>query len=76
VTVVDTKGKLRFLLVKVAGNDNQQIISLGPKVTHDAFAMPTFFQVTANASGDVLIAVDALCAKGPPLTAFVNILFN
>jgi hypothetical protein len=45
-------------------------------VNRAGFALPTFYQVTADASGNVLITVDAVCTKGPAITVFVNVIFN
>jgi hypothetical protein len=73
VTVVDRKSKLDYLLVRAG---DLQFLSLGGKATHEAFALPTFIKVTSDASGNVLITLDALCRKGPEITAFVNVIFN
>jgi hypothetical protein len=76
VTVVDRKGKLEYLLVRAEGDENSQLLSIGPKVTHESVAFTaSLFQVTTDATGNVLITVDALCRKGPDLTAFVNVTF-
>jgi hypothetical protein len=75
VTVVDRKGKLEYLLVRAGGSDHLQILSMGPRMTQASIALTGFFGVMSDASGNVLITVDAVCRKGPDLTAFVNVMF-
>ena len=50
-------------------------LGMGPKRTHASVALEGFFPVKSDASGNVLITVDAVCRNGPDLTAFVNVMF-
>ena len=69
-------GVVEYMLVRAQGDENKQLLSLGPKETHESMLfISSLYQVMSDATGNVLITVDALCRNGPDLTAFVNVIF-
>jgi hypothetical protein len=77
VTAIDPRGALLYVVIRGQGDEKKQILSIGPGTTHAGFAMPTFYQVTADASGQVLITIDGACTAGAGLVqAIVTIYFN
>jgi hypothetical protein len=75
VTVLGTS--LLYLVVRGQGDELKQVLTVGAGGTHVGFAMPTFYQVTANALGNVLITIDAGCSPGSgQVQALVTVYFN
>ena len=68
VTLFENRGGLQYLIVRAEGDPQKQIVSLAHN--ENAARGPAsgggvvFFQVTANAAGNVLIRLDGACSGG------------
>ena len=77
VSLFQNPAGLLYLVMRGQGDELKQFISLGAGESGARFAMPTFYQVTANALGNVLITIDAACAPGFGQTqGFATVFFN
>ena len=74
-TVLDTRGALRGLVVKLQDDDTKELISVGPGETQARTDYTGFIQVAVNAAGKVPISIDATCTPGAPLQGVVSVLF-
>ena len=75
ITAVDTRGSVLYVLVDALNSPNLTLITTGPGAPHAAAYFTGFFKVTADATGNILIGVEAACTPGPPLPLIIVIQF-
>ena len=68
---------LLYMVVRGEGDEQKQVLTVGPGGTRVGASLPTFYSVSSNASGNVLITIDSACTPGSgSVQALVTIFFN
>ena len=64
------------LRLSVPGDPTKMVLIMGGGEVSARFAMPTFYQVTSNASGNIPMQVGAACGGGGQIRGTVLLIFN
>ena len=64
VTLFENNGGLQYVILRGEGNPLKQVLSLGKTDNTARFALPTFYPVTANLAGNVVVTIDGACNGG------------
>ena len=70
------RGGIRFLRLSAPADLTKSVLVMGAGETSARFALPTFYQVPANASGNVAMQVTGVCNGGGSLQGFTTLIFN
>jgi hypothetical protein len=76
ISVTQPRGGIKFLRLMAPGDPTKVVLIMGNDETSARFAMPTFYQVPANASGNVAMALIGACNGGGSAQGMVNLYFN
>jgi len=76
IALTDPRGGIVVLRLSAPGDPGKTVIVMGAGETSARFALPTFFQVAANASGNVAIQVAGVCRGGGTLRGIATLFFN
>jgi hypothetical protein len=77
VTLFENTGGLQYVILRGEGNPQKQVLSLSKTDNTGRIGLPTFYQVAANAAGNVAVTVDGACNGGTgQIQGNVTIYFN
>ena len=80
IFLFENRGGLQYIFVRVGGDPTKELVGMGLGAESRAFNRLSEFTpipVTANAAGQIFVAVDAACAApGTRLQATVTVWFN
>jgi hypothetical protein len=64
VTLFENRGGLQYVILRGQGDPQKQVLSLSRTDDTGRIALPTFYQVAANAAGVVTVTIDGTCNGG------------
>ncbi len=77
IIIFENHGGLQYIILRGEANSNKHVLGIGTGGADTRIAMPTFYQVTATAAGNVLVGIDGACNPGfGQIQALVSIYFN
>ena len=76
VAVTQPRDGIKFLRVMVPADLTKVVLIMGKDETSARFALPTFYQVTSNAAGNVGMTIVGACTGGGSAQGIVELIFN